>query len=814
MFLRKWSFLAAVTLFLSAGLFAAPDAIENKPSPDSATPAIELVKNRRAVCEILLPSRASEPLAYGANELQRWIGIITGAYVPINPVPGSASIKTKIHLGTGELPQEFWKDVGKLRFDGFAIRHKILENGEKHIYLFGSVDRGTLHAVYSFLERNTDIIWARPEEEIGTIYTEIDNLTVKDADCMDIPKSRLRGWQWVYHSPGAEGWNWESRNRMNRLGDSPKKYARMFERAGVGHGIQHYMPKSVYFKDHPEYFPMRNKSRKIWSDQLCYTEYSMIPEYVKNISAELAAKYPGIQPRQLKIDYLNLSVGDNWLVCECDRCLAPFKTEDGKTIMPEDKAFRSAQYYTFINKVVRELHKTYPNVTVGVYAYIFAAPPPPFKLERGIRIEYCPFVMNEKKPIYDDVVNANWHEYLDKWGAVGSFTQVREYFGWADIFPRSQEYRIRDNGQYYLKHNVLEYSCEHHVDAVSKVAPDAKMSWDVSGMTAWVVCRLWWDATQDIEQLRDYYLKRVYREAAPEMRLYYDTLRDSFYSSNLPTCYSDSLMPLVKSYITKPGLGDKLTGYLTAARKKASNPKSQELIDRQLKHITSWIEKAGNDKTMRLNVPCFTDVKDPLKSHDSAIWEKAGATGDFVICNTMKEAKFRSTAKLFHDRNDLYIRYDCFANDMAVLKANVRTGNDGVEQVPRGDIMEFFLGHADTGLYYQFMFDPGNDEDHSKDVVYDAKGNDPSWTCKWERSVKRYPDRWVAIVKIPLSEIGINVTQNNRLLFQAIRGKYYDVEVQTKDGKIKKERPREMASWTGGWVHQMDNFGELTLEQN
>ena len=122
--------------------------------------------------------------------------------------------------------------------------------------------------------------------------------------------------------------------------------------------------------------------------------------------------------------------------------------------------------------------------------------------------------------------------------------------------------------------------------------------------------------------------------------------------------------------------------------------------------------------------------------------------------------------------------------------------------------MEFFLGHADTGVYYQFMFDAGN-PDPRKDVLFEAKGQDMSWDCNWERTVKRYDDRWEAIVRVPLAEIGINVTQNNKMLFQPIRGKYYMTE---QNGK--QVRRREMASWNGGWVHQVPAFGELTLNQN
>ena len=88
---------------------------------------------------------------------------------------------------------------------------------------------------------------------------------------------------------------------------------------------------------------------------------------------------------------------------------------------------------------------------------------------------------------------------------------------------------------------------------------------------------------------------------------------------------------------------------------------------------------------------------------------------------------------------------------------------------------------------------------------------DYGWNGGWERNVKRYDDRWTTIVKIPFDSIGLTAAQSGKLLFQAIRGKYYDSDViDKKTGKP--QRWREMASWNGGWVHQVQNFGQLILD--
>lgn len=821
---KLFSLLAAsVCLGICAPAFAAEAA--SAPAAVQKAEICKIVENRKANAEIVLPYNPSEPEEYAAEELQKWIGTITGTHVPTridNTIVASpyvtkapeSGVKVRIYIGAAFARKIFGADFGKIgRTDGFAVRTKVGEDGVRNIYLFGSIPRGTLHSVYEFLERNSDIIWARPNEDLGTIYSETADFIVKDADFIDIPKSDYRAYQWIYHSPHRKEFDWQSRNRMNRMGGHAR-YGASFKHAGVGHGIQVYIPHKKYFETNPEYYTMGDSGKRSYhGGQICLLAYEMIPEYVKNMRADLAKTFNHLpRPELGRVDYFNLSIADNWIVCKCPKCVAPFVMENGKTIQPDDPVFRSAQYYTFINKVAREIRKTNPNVTIGVYAYVFTSEPPPFALEKNIRIEYCPFVYDEKTPVYDKNANAKWDNYLVRWGKASKHTQLREYFGWANKFPRSQAYRIRDNGVYYIKHNIKEFSCEHPLDGMSKVYPAAEPTWDVSGMDAWLTARLWWNAEQDLEALRNQYINRVYREAAPQMKAYYDALRDSFYSNKLPSFYSDDLLPLISAYIVKPGIGGKLQKHLADAFAAAKHPKSKELIARQQKHLAAWIEMAKNDKTVRANVPVAKDTKDIMNSFGSSIWDKAAATGDFVVAdkgsNYGKTAKFRSTAKLLHDRENIYIYFQCFTPDMKNLAVS-KSKDPSIESIPRGDIMEFFLGHASTGVYYQFMFDAGNPDNPKLDVLYDAQGQDGSWSCKWQRVVKRYDDRWEAIVRVPFAGIGLNVTQNNKLLFQPIRGKYYTVEANGRKRTI-----REMTSWNGGWVHQVPAFGELTLIQD
>jgi len=774
-----------------------------------------LVKDGVPCAEIVVDARATAPERYAAQEIQRWVGEITDAFVPVKTDDGDLSASVKVFVGSAFARRLFPKDFAAFRgLDGYALRN-VVTNGESRIYVFGGVPRGTLHGAYAFLEKNSDIIWARPDPKIGTIFGKSRDFTVTEADCVDVPATVSRAWQWMWHSPLHET-EWQSRNRMNRMGQDDPKYGSVWTSGGSGHGIQEWIDRKVYFESHPAWYPAdKDGKRHAGTGQICFLAYDMIPEYVENIRKNLTVRFPGKNPNQIKVDYFNLSCADNWDVCHCEKCEKPFTCENGVVVDPTNEVFRSAQCYTFLNKVARELRKTHPNVTVGTYAYEFTLLPPPFPLERNVLIEYCPYGLNEKAPVTDDDSNAFWNRCWKGWGEFSPNTWCRYYLGWANEFPRQIEGAIQSNGVYNLtlKHPIRHFSAEHPVDHESKVCPNAVATWDSSGISAWLISRMWWNPKQDLEQLRDTYCRRTYREAYAPMKRYYDLIRKSVYGDNFPSLYTSSdPIPYAANYIVKPGLGDTLRGCLAEALALAKHPASKELVARQLKHFNAWMEKAKVGQRLVADVPFRRDAN-LERSFDAPFWNDMKEVGDFVVADEGprhgQAPAFRTTAKIVHDGENFYVRFDCFAPDAKTLAANKPTG-DAVEQVPRGDIMETYFGNGATGVYWQFMFDVGNGGDRAGDVVYDAQVFDNTWNGKWTRASKRCDDRWIAIVKMPFADIGVNAVQSGSILFQAIRGKYYDTGKRDKRGNPITDR--EMSSWGGGWVHQPQTFGQLKLE--
>ena len=796
------SALASASAFAFLGLFGGDE------------PSAYVVKGGKAQAEIVIPERANEMERYAAGEVSRWVGEITGVYVPV-VLPAQTNAARKVRLWVGRdwakklFPNDF-KAFGNR--DGYALR-TIVTNGVRNVYLFAQCEPGLLHAAYQFIYRNSDVIWLRPDPVVGTVFGKSDDFPAQ-ADVLDVPKSTVRHYNWNYYGADECDNLWESRNFLNCAGKTGDRFGTQCTVGGCGHGIQRYTNPKVNVAKHPDWYPLVKGKRAAWSGQICFTADDMIPEYVSNIVAEVARTHPGKSPREVRIDRFTISPADNWTCCECERCMKPFVCENKKVIDPTNAVFRSAQHYAFVNKVARELRKHCPQVKLLTLAYEFTLPVPPFPLEPNVVVGYCPYGLNEKQPM-TDISNESWGKLLDEWCSVCRNVVIYRYFGWANTFPRSVEYPVQADGLHFLglKYPVLQHESEHSVDRFCEPFRQSTQVWDVSGMSAWLVCRLWWDPTQDLEALRTDYCRRAYREAWEPMKRYHDLIRDLFRADRLPSFYnSGDPLAYTQQYIMNPGRDRELLATLEEALGRARHPVSKELIRRQLAHVSGWIAKTSAGRPPSMTVPCCTAADKPFEIASPA-WEKAGDTGDLVIANKEagkkgSKARFRSKAKLLHDGENFYVRFECWTPDMAKLEPYARSEN-GVERCPHGDIMEFYFGSADTGKYYMWLMDschPGHPE---KDNILDACGYDDAWDSHIEYVVKHEPDRWILLVKVPFSDIGVNAVQTGKLLFQAIRQKDC-VLGKKEDGKPL--RGDEGASWGGGWVHQLHTFGELHLE--
>lgn len=128
----------------------------------------------------------TEPEKFAAEELRHWLGEIS-----------ESPVEETFRVGTEHLDL-FPEDKAALDgTDGFAVRRR-----DGAIYITSPQPRGVIYGVYALLERNTDMIFPRPDSK--PVFTRVPKLQIRDADFRERPKFDLcRGW-WIcgpmYHA--------------------------------------------------------------------------------------------------------------------------------------------------------------------------------------------------------------------------------------------------------------------------------------------------------------------------------------------------------------------------------------------------------------------------------------------------------------------------------------------------------------------------------------------------------------------------------------------------------------------------------------
>lgn len=759
---------------------------------------LPIVRDGKPCAEIIF-ARGIEPecVETAANELQMWIEKITGAKLPVLTYPSGAD-NTKLFLGKrvpkiSAGPKLFADELKTLAdSDGYAVR-----TSGREIYIFGATGKGTMNGVFAFLMNNTDLIWPRPGctvndlegNEDFAVYTQKKNLDAVWGNALSRPALRAHGYQ------ATATYKWMARNLCNYYqggggGDisyrnpGKRKWGNYINQFAFGHNISSlYLPPEKYFRKHPEYYSLVNGKRKQWA-QLCFTNREMEKVYTENV-LDMLRRAPD------DTECIYISLDDTWEACECPGCVAPIKGKSGRTLTRGDENFRSTQYFLFMNRLVAAIRKEFPDMYLRTLAYFSTAPVPDCDLHEAIRPEFAPYVRpNDKRPIFSPE-NEYWLKRLQGWAQKSRHVDVYEYFALGMGFPRPlAEVKKFDFPVMfpYWSCLVSEYPGrwnERHKDFLKIL--------DYSAMEYWVMAHQMWDPSRDPEALRKYFIRRTFREAAPEIEKFFGLLRVDFFRNEVSSTLGDSGVMLTQRHVIDSGLEPRLRRHLEKAAEDVRHPVSGEMIRLLCARFEELTAQARAVKTPSLAVPLIRP--EGSVTFGSKVWNAAAVVNGFRKRENAKlPSRQKSMVRLFHDASNLYLYFTFFDTDMKNLRIlPVPAGKN--EKLSEDDHLELFLcDNTVPGAYYLFAVDPENNRG-------DVRNYDSNWNGRWDSSARTLPDRWEVVMKVPLSTIQCDISKNN-----LIRGTFIREYSPRPDGT-----PREYSSWDGGAHHQPNTFGSLTL---
>jgi len=473
---------------------------------------VVLAKNGQARIMIAVASDPIPAETNAAAQLAGYLQKVTGAefkqVLESEVPPGAAAI----YIGQTKYAAAQGIDYAKLDVEEWVIK-----TVGQNLIISGGRTRGTIYAVFEFLEKQVGIHWFDYATE------DIPSKPDLAIAALDIGAKPAFWFRSVYS--GISPANNEHRaqflvsrakflvaNRINGSGGCGPDWGGC-ETAGSPsgcHNLHNYMPPSVYYTNHPEYYNLQGGKRvgNNHGGQICFSNPDIPDIFKKQLRVYIAndAKTIGKGERLTPSKFYNITQEDvhPTKFCECDKCMEIWNREGGTN------GGNSALLLGFINQIADSITNDYPNLLIETFAYTVALDPPKTIRPRdNIMIQFADYSGDTWRPMTHPH-NAKSLAYLEAWSQIARTMSAWDYgitYGVGFQVPASNIRVLAQDIATWHKNRVRRYFLECEL----------ANSTSFHSLKNWVVAKLLQDPYQDPEPLISTFLAGYYGPAAPYM---------------------------------------------------------------------------------------------------------------------------------------------------------------------------------------------------------------------------------------------------------------------------------------------------------
>lgn len=547
--------------------------------------SIQLSKDSVPLYQILLAPMASDPERNAASELSRYLKVISGADFPVihDIKPGGMPV---IAVGSGAATMtapEIKPKIGSLGPDGIYVGP--IEN---HLILTGSpnASRGTLYAVYDFLQKEAGCRWyAKDVEKIP-----------KQASLSVEVQARIYQPPFLFRETFTEPVKDPmvafrmKQNGRQFLEPIPDEFGGSLTLGGAHTIIRQFLNPEKYFEANPEWYALDKNTGKRSREAICMSSESGTKELITE-----ALTYLEENP---KTRILNISSNDNAITCSCDNCKKLRGREGGE----------SELLFRLVNAVAAATKEKYPDLLISTLAYWTTDKPPiGITLEKNILVIFAPLDRNHKLSIPDCL---KFREYLKQWSKLASHLYVWDY-------DANFSNYVMPHPNHFISGDSIRFFAENRVSGVFWQGSWGKFA-DFSAMRAWVVSQLLWEPKLDERKLIEEFLQAYYGAAAPYLMEYLDLLNSAVNRS--PSLFLGAYDKDSKGWLTLDEL-NAATSLLEKARAALSDESAErigsvaDLIDR-LATVKTGLDLEWIDRFRELRATALDEGKPFLGPND------------------------------------------------------------------------------------------------------------------------------------------------------------------------------------------------------
>lgn len=468
-------------------------------------PKIVIADKGASLYRIVIPASSTEYEKKAAQVLQDYLLQISGTALPILTAnkPGSPY---EILLGQNERLGErgINIDLNELEADGFVIKTDSLR-----LIIAGGNYKGTLYGVYSFLEKFLGCRMYSPRVKVvpRKDFIAFDSINVKE---IPVIKFRDVHYRVTYDQEYSE---------WHKL-DHDAKGGRPAWGTWV-HTFNRLVPPDIYYKDHPEYYALRDGKRL--PTQLCLSNPEVLKITIQSLRKQIASNP--------EAKYWSVSQNDNKQYCMCDKCRA----------IDEKEGSPSGSIITFVNKVADE----FPDLMISTLAYEYGRKAPlTVRPRKNVNIMLCSIEARRDLPIAEapDQDSQSLVKDVEDWGKIASdiivWDYVIQFTNLMSPFPNFQV--LQPNIRFFVKNGVTAMFEQGNGDGGGEFAE----------LRSYLLSKLLWNPNENVDTLMNDFLKGYYGAGGRPIRQYIDEMRSALLASGKPLRIFGSPNEAAESYLT------------------------------------------------------------------------------------------------------------------------------------------------------------------------------------------------------------------------------------------------------------------------
>lgn len=473
---------------------------------------LTLAEQGKASASIVVAEDAGPSVRHAAEELRKFLGEVSGAEFELRHEKKGDGTHILVGPGAARLADP------EFSVEGLGDEGIIIRTVGEDLILAGGDPRGTLYAVYSFLEDEAGCRWwtatvstipNRPTLEIDSLdIRHVPSFRYRDTDDIDVadPDFSVRNKYNGHHSRLFIDNSYH--NISDDLRRGGRKYAFIRSDKWGSHGWWGLVEPEIYFEDHPEWYALIDGKRTHVSpvyhvSNLCLTNPQMRDELILNAKSALRWN-----PHATMISVSQPDDGGYPNRCQCTPCASVEQAGN-----PSDLAI------WFVNQVAEELEVMYPDLVVTTLAYHYTQPPPKNHRPRdNIAVRLSTIKCSFRVPM-SDPRNKVLCDDLDGWAEISNHLRIWDYVdNFTYLVPHPNLRVLAPNLRYYADHKVTGIFNEVVVEPGRPGFAELKL---------WLLGQLMWDLDQDEEALIEDFVRGYYGPAGDSVLAYLKVIHDA-----------------------------------------------------------------------------------------------------------------------------------------------------------------------------------------------------------------------------------------------------------------------------------------------